>query len=308
MRRRCASCTPRSWTGAVGPCCPGGRRTRWRRSSAPNARGEAIARLAAPGSWMRPLGTSLRDALPGKGPGLAVHGFRLDGPAADGEHPHPHGRQGALPGRRLHRAALAIGEIRRASTCTAGDRIGGPCRPSDMARCRRPPAASRRSRRTAAGRGRPRRHDGHATRPRGSQSSLNTAKSRPRTGQHLTRGVRRRPARAWAAAWRPTQAITVGAMARRARAIGVGLHVGDRDLGPLPRVGPWPGERLGEGLDEDEARQTRITCMTSSPRWLMTLTAMRPLAGRGKGRETVRDRLSQASGSTSAFRAALICL
>ena len=34
----------------------------------------------------------------------------------------------------------------------------------------------------------------------------------------------------------------------------------------------------------------------------MTLTAMRPVAGFGKGRETSRRRLSQASRSISAFK------
>ena len=34
----------------------------------------------------------------------------------------------------------------------------------------------------------------------------------------------------------------------------------------------------------------------------MTLTAMRPVAGLGKGRETARRRLSQASRSISAFK------
>ena len=49
----------------------------------------------------------------------------------------------------------------------------------------------------------------------------------------------------------------------------------------------------------------RKTFMTSSPRWLMTLTAMRPEAGLGKGREVSLWRVAQASGSISAFRVAL---
>jgi hypothetical protein len=40
---------------------------------------------------------------------------------------------------------------------------------------------------------------------------------------------------------------------------------------------------------------TRKTFMTSSPRWLIALTAMRPVDGFGKGREVSLLRLSQAS-------------
>ena len=53
---------------------------------------------------------------------------------------------------------------------------------------------------------------------------------------------------------------------------------------------------------------TPRTFITSSPRWLMTLTAMRPDFGRGKGRDSVRLRLSQASSSMSPFSVVLSAL
>ena len=46
--------------------------------------------------------------------------------------------------------------------------------------------------------------------------------------------------------------------------------------------------------------RTGNTFITSSPRWLMTLTAMRPDLGLGKGREVSLLRLAQASSSISA--------
>ena len=46
---------------------------------------------------------------------------------------------------------------------------------------------------------------------------------------------------------------------------------------------------------------TRKTFITSSPRWLITLTAMRPPFGFSKGREVSLCRLSQASASISAL-------
>ena len=45
--------------------------------------------------------------------------------------------------------------------------------------------------------------------------------------------------------------------------------------------------------------------MTSSPKWLMTLTAMRPERGLGKGRETSLWRVAQAAASISALRVVL---
>jgi len=46
----------------------------------------------------------------------------------------------------------------------------------------------------------------------------------------------------------------------------------------------------------------RNTFITSSPRRLMTLTAMRPEAGLGNGREVSLCKVAQASSSISAFR------
>lgn len=45
---------------------------------------------------------------------------------------------------------------------------------------------------------------------------------------------------------------------------------------------------------------TRNTFITSSPRWLITFTAILPVAGLAKGRDVSLFRLSQASSSISA--------
>src|SRR6056297_2867009 len=65
-----------------------------------------------------------------------------------------------------------------------GDRVRSPRRAANLARLLQPPAASRRPRRTTAGRGLPLRHDDHATRPRGPDSSLETARSCPTSREH----------------------------------------------------------------------------------------------------------------------------
>jgi hypothetical protein len=58
----------------------------------------------------------------------------------------------------------------------------------------------------------------------------------------------------------------------------------------------------GDRFDEDgHCHSTENTFITSSPRWLMTLTAMRPDLGLGKGREVSLWRLAQASSSISAL-------
>ncbi len=46
---------------------------------------------------------------------------------------------------------------------------------------------------------------------------------------------------------------------------------------------------------------TRNTFITSSPRWLITFTAMRPLFGLGNGREVSLLSVAQASASISAL-------
>ena len=50
---------------------------------------------------------------------------------------------------------------------------------------------------------------------------------------------------------------------------------------------------------------TRKTFMTSSPRWLITFTAMRPERGLSNGRDVSLWRVAQASSSTSAFKLGL---
>ena len=80
----------------------------------------------------------------------------------------------------------------------------------------------------------------------------------------------------------------------------------------LERGGP-AGSSDGAGWGgEDRAvritRHTRNTFIASSPKWLMTLTAMRPEAGLGKAREMSLLRVAQASGSISAFSVVLSAL
>ena len=53
---------------------------------------------------------------------------------------------------------------------------------------------------------------------------------------------------------------------------------------------------------------TRNTFIASSPRWLMTLTAMRPEGGAGNGRDVSLFSVAQASGSISAFSVVLSAL
>ncbi len=56
------------------------------------------------------------------------------------------------------------------------------------------------------------------------------------------------------------------------------------------------------------AAHTGNTFITSSPRWLMTLTAMRPDSGRSNGRETSLWSDAHASASISAFSVVLSAL
>ena len=51
-----------------------------------------------------------------------------------------------------------------------------------------------------------------------------------------------------------------------------------------------------------QSAHTRNTFMTSSPRWLMTLTAIRPDVGRSNGRERSLRSVAQASSLISALR------
>jgi hypothetical protein len=65
-----------------------------------------------------------------------------------------------------------------------------------------------------------------------------------------------------------------------------------------------------DGLTPDPAGRsthhpTRNTFITSSPRWLMTFTAIRPDFGLSKGREVSLFRVAQASSLTSALSVVL---
>ena len=79
-----------------------------------------------------------------------------------------------------------------------------------------------------------------------------------------------------------------------------------RDAG-APALGPTP-VRESQSRVRLRERHTRNTFITSSPRWLMTLTAMRPEAGLRKGREVSLWRLAQASSSISARSVVLSAL
>ena len=60
--------------------------------------------------------------------------------------------------------------------------------------------------------------------------------------------------------------------------------------------------RCKRGGDPELHQSTRNTLSTSSPRWLMTLTAMRPESGLSKGRDVSLWSVAQASASISALR------
>ena len=66
----------------------------------------------------------------------------------------------------------------------------------------------------------------------------------------------------------------------------------------------WP---LRPG-DPELRQATRNTFITSSPRWLMTFTAMRPDSGLSKGREVSLCRVSHASSLISALSVVLSAL
>jgi len=69
------------------------------------------------------------------------------------------------------------------------------------------------------------------------------------------------------------------------------------------------GETIGKGFGDKEGHgETLNTFMTSSPRWLMTLTAMRPERGLEKGREVSLLSVAQASSLISALRVVLRAL
>jgi hypothetical protein len=54
-------------------------------------------------------------------------------------------------------------------------------------------------------------------------------------------------------------------------------------------------------IDNHRARYTENIFITSSPKWLIIFTAIRPLLGRGNGRDVSRYSVAQASSSISAF-------
>ena len=82
----------------------------------------------------------------------------------------------------------------------------------------------------------------------------------------------------------------------------VQLQVEGRCLRGLLLVRRQLREAVGEGVRDPELHQsTRNTFITSSPRWLMTFTAMRPDSGLSNGREMALFSVSQASWLISAL-------
>src|SRR5438552_3717889 len=83
----------------------------------------------------------------------------------------------------------------------------------------------------------------------------------------------------------------------------VRLQIEGRCLDGFLLVSGKAREAVGEGVGDEELHQaTRNTFITSSPRWLMTFTAMRPVSGLSNGRETSLCSVAQASSSISALR------
>ena len=86
------------------------------------------------------------------------------------------------------------------------------------------------------------------------------------------------------------------------RAVGIHLEVEGCRLNRPLFVPAQSSEAVREGVRDQELHQsTRKTFMTSSPRWLITFTAMRPDSGFGKGREVSLCRDSHASSLISAL-------
>ena len=103
---------------------------------------------------------------------------------------------------------------------------------------------------------------------------------------------------------RPVEPVELQARAGR-----IHLQVESRRLDRLLLVAAQPDKTIGEGIGDAEFHQrTRKIFITSSPRWLITLTAMRPEAGLSNGREVSLRRDSHASASISALSVVLSAL
>src|SRR5260370_14401171 len=95
----------------------------------------------------------------------------------------------------------------------------------------------------------------------------------------------------------------------KARLIGIELQIEGRGLHGLLLVAAQAREAVGEGVRDAELHHfTLKTFITSSPRWLMTLTAIRPDLGFSKAREVSLCRVSHASRSISALSVVLSAL
>jgi hypothetical protein len=107
---------------------------------------------------------------------------------------------------------------------------------------------------------------------------------------------------------RPEVAVlrALQAMELHARIARIELEVEGCVLYGLLLVAGQAREAVVESVREPEGgHDTLNTFMTSSPRWLMTFTATRPLAGFGNGRDTSRLSDDHASSLISAFSVVL---
>ena len=91
-------------------------------------------------------------------PGQPVHQLRLHRALAEGRHPHLDGRTRPVHGQHLHRAAVALAQVRGGLSARDRRRLHRPARDRRVDRLLQHPEAALGARRADAGRGIPRRH------------------------------------------------------------------------------------------------------------------------------------------------------
>ena len=88
-----------------------------------------------------------------------------------------------------------------------------------------------------------------------------------------------------------------------ARVRWIDLEIEGRGLGGLLLVAHQPGEARCKRVGDSELHHSTLnTFMTSSPRWLITLTAIRPPSGLSKGRDVSLFSVAHASSLISDLR------
>ena len=112
--------------------------------------------------------------------GSPVHILRLDRPAEAGQDQDLHGRQSPLSGQHLHRAPLAVAEVRMRLPARLGNRVTGQGRRRPLDHLLQPPAAPCRPWRSTARRGLLQRNPNRSA---GAGSSLNQPEICPRVGE-----------------------------------------------------------------------------------------------------------------------------